>query len=281
MNTTPSTAPVGTGTAVRLAQAEPTLVQSVALFNLGTLVNDQSSLTYRRGVGTRVEIPVTGALIEMADGEHILFDTGMLPHGCEDAASGLSIARFKDMIAQYTPEDDIRHRLAELGRKPEDIGIVINSHFHWDHAGGNRLFPNARFLVQANEYRFAHRPDGFISRPYERAYFDCGIDYELLVGDRMVKPGVAALTTPGHTPGHQSLIVRLPSGGILIMTGDAMFCPANLDPDLPPGNAHTTEHAIASISRLRLLTEFLGGELVICHDPGFWSKWLPAPHRYT
>jgi N-acyl homoserine lactone hydrolase len=263
-----------------LPQAERTLVQSVSLFNLGTLISDQSSLTYRRGVGTKVEIPVTGAFIEMRDGEHILFDTGMLPHGCEET-SGLSITRFKEMIARYAPEDDIRHRLGQLGRTPDDVKIVINSHFHWDHAGGNRLFPKARFLVQSSEYRFAHQPDGFISRPYEKAYFDCGIDYKLLTGDTLIKPGVATLTTPGHTPGHQSLMVRLPSGGVMIMTGDAMFCPANLDPNLPPGNAHTTEQAIASISRLRLLTEFLGGELVICHDPGFWKKWLPTPHRYT
>lgn len=263
-----------------LSQALSTLVQSVSLFNLGTLISDQSSLTYRRGVGTKVEIPLTGAFIEMSDGEHILFDTGMLPHGC-DEASGLSTARFKEMIARYEPEDDIRHRLRELGRTPDDVKIVINSHFHWDHAGGNRLFPKARFMVQSSEYRFAHQPDGFISRPYEKAYFDCDINYELLTGDTLIKPGVAALTTPGHTPGHQSLMLRLPSGRVMIMTGDAMFCPANLDPNLPPGNAHTTEHAIASISRLRLLTEFLGGELVICHDPGFWKVWRPTPHRYT
>ncbi len=260
--------------------AEPTLVTSVSLFHLGTLINDQSALTYRRGVGTKVKIPVTGAFIEMADGEHILFDTGMLPHACADAGE-LSTARFREMIARYDPEDDLLHRLGELGRTPADVRMVVNSHFHWDHAGGNRLFPHARFLVQSSEYRFARHPDGFIKRPYERAYFDCGIDYELLNGDTLIKPGVAALTTPGHTPGHQSLMLRLPSGGVMILTGDAVFCPANLDPDLPPGNAHTTEHAIASIARLRLLTEFLGGALVICHDPDFWTKWQPAPHRYT
>lgn len=260
--------------------AAATLVASVALFNLGTLVNDRSSMIYRQGIGERVEIPVTGALIEMQDGDHILFDTGLLPHECE-GEEGLSMQRFREMIVKYGPEDDIRARLAELGRRPEDIRIVINSHFHWDHSGGNRLFPHARFLVQANEYRFAHQPDGFISRPYERAYFDCGINYEMLAGDTVVKQGVATFTTPGHTPGHQSLLVRLPSGQIMIMTGDAMFCPANLDPTMPPGNAHTTEHAIASIGRLRLLSEFLGADLVICHDPGFWSKWQAAPHRYT
>jgi N-acyl homoserine lactone hydrolase len=267
-----------------LSGATETLVKSVALFNLGTLINDQSSLTMRRGMGTRVEVPVTGALIEMTDGEHILFDTGLLPHDCarDDGADPcLSIKRFSEMIARYDRQDDIRARLAELGHTPEDVKIVINSHFHWDHSGGNLLFPHARFLVQSSEYRFAYQPDSFAARPYERAYFDCDIDYELLRGDQVVKPGVAVLTTPGHTPGHQSLMVRLPSGSLMILTGDAVFCPANLEPTSPPGNAHTTEQAIASIARLRLLCEFFGGEMVICHDPGFWKKWQPAPHRYT
>ncbi|HEY2021293.1 N-acyl homoserine lactonase family protein [Paraburkholderia sp.] len=263
--------------------ANETLVKSVSLFNLGTLINDQSSLTLRRGMGTRVEIPVTGAFIEMADGEHILFDTGLLPHDCEQEGTDpcLSMKRFSEMIARYDRQDDIRARLADLGHTPEDVKMVINSHFHWDHSGGNMLFPHARFLVQRTEYRFAYQPDTFVARPYERAYFDCGIHYELLRGDQMIKPGVAVLTTPGHTPGHQSLMLNLPSGAIMIMTGDAVFCPANLDPDMPPGNAHTTEQAIASIARLRLLTEFFGGDLVICHDPDFWKKWQPAPHRYT
>lgn len=265
--------------AIRNAAPAETLVASVSLFHFGTLVNDQSALTYRQGVGTKVEIPVTGAFIEMQDGEHILFDTGLLPHGFDDGAQ-LTMARYRNMIVQYRPEDDIRARLAEIGRVPDDIKIVINSHFHWDHAGGNRLFPKARFVVQSSEYRFAYQPDPFVSRPYARAYFDCGINYELIDGDAVIKPGVATLTTPGHTPGHQSLLIRLASGRMMIMTGDAMLCPANLDPALPPGNAHTTEHAVASIARLRMLSELLGGDLVICHDPEFWKKWQPAPHQY-
>lgn len=265
----------------RRERNEPdTLVESVALFNLGTLVNDQSSLTYRRGAGTRVEVPVTGALIEMKDGEHILFDTGMLPQGLDDGKE-LTLARYREMILRYEPQDDIRARLTELGRTPDDVKIVINSHFHWDHAGGNRLFPKAQFFVQSSEYRFAQRPDAFASRTYARAYFDCGIDYQLMTGDAVVKPGVGALTTPGHTPGHQSLLVRLPSGRAMILTGDALMCPANLDPALPPGNAHTTEHAVASIARLKMLAKLLNGDLVICHDPDFWKKWQPAPHRYV
>jgi len=236
-------------------------------------------LTYRQGVGTSVEIPVTGGLIEMADGEHILFDTGMLPQDL-DGAAGLSLDRFRPMIVRYEPEDDIRERLRQLGHTVKDVSMVINSHFHWDHSGGNRLFPHARFIAQASEHRFACCPAPFVARPYERSYFQCDIPYQLLDGDMVIKPGVAAVTTPGHTPGHQSLLVRLPSGRSLIFTGDAMLCPANLNPASPPGNAHHTDDAVASIQRLQMLAEFLGGDLVICHDPDFWAKWKPAPFRY-
>jgi N-acyl homoserine lactone hydrolase len=256
-----------------------TLVASVSLFNVGTLQNDQSILTYRAGAGQIVHVPVTVGFIEMQDGEHILFDTGMLPRERE-GQGGASAKPYHNSIVRQTAEDDLRHRLAELGRTPEDVKIVVNSHFHWDHSGGNGLFPHARFYAQAAEHRFACSPDPFVGRLYSRPYFECGVAYEFLKGDTVIKPGVATLATPGHTPGHQSLIVRLPSGRSMIFTGDSMLCPANLDPAVPPGNAHNFEDAIASIQRLKMLSEFLDGDLVICHDPDFWRTWKPAPHQY-
>jgi len=260
-----------------------TLVVSVSLFHFGTLMSDQSTMTFRRGMGTKVEIPVTGAFIEMADGEHILFDTGMLPPGWNGHEPP---ARVLSMIGRYTPEDDIRARLAQIGRTTDDVRLIINSHFHWDHSGANLLFDKARIHVQSSEYRFARLPDPCVRHPYIGNFLDPVIDergqtIDLLNGDAVIKPGVAVLTTPGHTPGHQSLLVRLPSGRTMIFSGDAISCPANLHPDTPPGNAHCLEQAVASINRLRMLAEFLEGDLLICHDPDFWEKWRPAPHRYV
>ncbi|WP_165498148.1 N-acyl homoserine lactonase family protein [Siculibacillus lacustris] len=255
-----------------------TLVIGVTLFHLGSLYNDQSTMTFRRGMGTRVEIPVTGAFIEMADGEHILFDTGMLPPGWEGHAPP---PRVLSMIANYGPQDDIRARLGEIGRTTDDVKMVINSHFHWDHSGANRLFDKARVFIQLSEYRFACLPDTFIEGPYIGNFLEKDRPFELLEGDRVIKPGIAVLTTPGHTPGHQSLLVRLPSGRTMIFTGDALSCPANLHPQTPPGNAHCLEHAVASINRLKMLADFLDGDLVICHDPAFWETWRPAPHCYV
>ena len=90
-----------------------TMVVSVSLFHFGTLISDQSTMTFRRGMGTKVEIPVTGAFIEMSDGEHILFDTGMLPPGWNGHEPP---ARVLSMIGRYLPEDDIRARLR--GKRP-------------------------------------------------------------------------------------------------------------------------------------------------------------------
>ncbi len=255
-----------------------TAVKSVSLLPLGTLTLDQSILTYRRSPGQTVEIPVSAAFIEMSDGEHILFDTGLPPAFLEDreflppAQAGI--------VCRYTPEDDIRNRLRAVGATPEDVRVVINSHYHWDHSGGNYLFPHARFLVQEKEYRFARAPDAFVTLGYTQKLFDIGVEPRLMPGDEVVKPGIVAITTPGHTPGHQSLLIMLPSGRVMVLTGDAMMCPANLDPAVPPGNTHTPEQAVASIQRLKALAEFHAGDLVICHDPDLWKNWKPAPHAY-
>ena len=256
-----------------------TAVESVALLPVGTLTIDQSILTYRRGPGEKVECPVICVFIEMADGEHILFDTGP-PPSLLDGTDKLSDHQ-RQVVCSYTEEDDLRHRLKSLGHEPGDVKLVINSHFHWDHSGGNYLFDHARVMVQAKEVRFAGMPDAFVDGAYTAALYETAAERETLSGDRMIRPGVLAIATPGHTPGHQSLLIALPSGRAMILTGDAMFCPANIDPAIPPGNAHTPADAIASIQRLKALAEFHGGDLVICHDPGLWDTWRPAPHRYT
>ena len=255
-----------------------TMVKSVSLLPLGRLKLEQSLLTYRRGMGEAVEVPVTGAFIEMADGEHMLFDTGISPDILDnwDALP----ETLTHVIARFDREDDIRRHLAALGQRPEDIKIVVNSHLHWDHSGANHLFKAARFISQDREVRFAERPDPFVQRVYFPKHYDWIETMEVLSGDKVIKPGVAMLTTPGHTPGHQSMMVRLPSGKLMILTGDAVFCPANFDPAIPPGNAHIPPDAILSIQRIKMLGEFLEAGTVICHDPGLWDSWQPCPHRY-
>ncbi|WP_417543157.1 N-acyl homoserine lactonase family protein [Marinobacter sp.] len=256
-----------------------THVKSLSILPLGRLKLEQSVLTYREGVGLPVEVPVTGAFVEMSDGEHILFDTGISP--CVLEGQSHLPERLKNLIASFDPEDDIRYRLNQLGYKPEDVAIVVNSHLHWDHSGANHLFPDARFVMQDREVRFASRPDPFVQRVYVSNQYESIKTLDVLQGDQILKPGVALMTTPGHTPGHQSMLVRLPSGRVMILTGDAVFCPANFDPAVPPGNAHTPAEAVLTIQRIKMLGEFLDAGIVICHDPGLWEAWKPCPYKYT
>ena len=253
-------------------------VRSVSILPLGRLRLDQSILTYHQGFGTRIEVPVTGAFIEMEDGEHIIFDTGISP--TITTSEEYVPERLKRVVCRFTREDDIRHHLAQLGHRPEDVAIIVNSHLHWDHSGANHLFPGARFVSQDREVRFAGRPDPFVKRVYVPKNYDWIETMEVLSGDQVLKPGVALMTTPGHTPGHQSMLVRRPSGRLMILTGDAVFCPANFNPAVPPGNAHTPDEAVLTIKRIQMLGTFLQADIVICHDPDLWQEWKPCPYRY-
>jgi N-acyl homoserine lactone hydrolase len=98
----------------------------------------------------------------------------------------------------------------ELG----DVVAVINTHLHFDHCGGNRLFPGVPIYVQRAEYDAVAEPDylvDWVHFPGER--------YELLDGEAEVLPGISVLPTPGHTPGHQSVLVDTDEG-LVVLGGD-------------------------------------------------------------
>lgn len=84
----------------------------------------------------------------------------------------------------------------------EDVGLVINSHLHWDHCGGNRLFPHCPIVVQRAELGFARAPSGPVRGGYMANHFDVAVTYRPVDGDQEVAPGVRVLATHGHTPGH-------------------------------------------------------------------------------
>lgn len=242
----------------------------------GWLTVDRSIITYRRGMGTKVDIPVVSALIESDDG-YILFDTGLDPDGVRDPEGTWGPKR--SVVKSFTREDDIRVHLARIGLRPEHIRYVINSHFHWDHTGANRFFPGATFIVQKTEYRFAFHPDEFVAEVYLKRQFDHSLSYRLVEGSQEVVPGVSILTTYGHTPGHQSLMVTLPGTGTVVLSGDALYSPENLTGP-PPGNAWSPPQCIESIRRLATIARHSGGHLFITHDPAFWDDHKPFPHVY-
>lgn len=108
--------------------------------------------------------------------------------------------------------------LAEAGVDPAEITAVANCHMHADHAGQNALFPDVPIYVQPSEWAAAHEPDYTI---LEWIDFP-GARYEQVAGDHDVAPGIRIFATPGHSPGHQSLVGDTPEGHLLL-AGQAVY----------------------------------------------------------
>lgn len=138
------------------------------------------------------------------------------------------------------------HALAALGhRRSEVIGIAV-CHLHFDHCGRNPRFPDVPIFAQRAEYAATREKDytipGWVDFP--------GARYELLAGDAEPWPGVHILSTPGHTPGHQSILVDTDEGGVLL-TGQAVYDLAELEGTAPLESADAAY--ARSVERLRSL----------------------------
>jgi N-acyl homoserine lactone hydrolase len=146
----------------------------------------------------RVE-PVLAYLVRHATGV-LLFDTGIGDAG-------------EETEAHYRPRRrPLRAALAGAGVEAADITQVVNCHLHFDHCGGNPLFPRTPVIVQREELATARGGDYTAGRLVD---FD-GVRYEELEGEAEILPGVWVIPTPGHTAGHQSLAVRAPDGTVVL-----------------------------------------------------------------
>jgi N-acyl homoserine lactone hydrolase len=153
--------------------------------------------------------------------------------------------------------------LEELDLTPGDIGLVINTHLHFDHCGQNAVFKHAAFYVQRSELDRARR-----EAPQLAEWFDfMNARFELLDGDAEILPGLSVLTTPGHTVGHQSVLVQSADGQSDLLIGDGAYGPRQyLDPDrddLPDGQASDVAAWRGSVRRIK---EASPDRVHFCHD---------------
>src|SRR5258708_39225222 len=108
-------------------------------------------------------------------------------------------------------------RLAGVGGKPDGGTIVVNSHLHFDHGGNNRASPNATSIVQAEHFAYAKGKPSFPAVYWD----DPALRYMPVGGRAKVAAGVEVVPTPGHAPGHQSLVLDLSETGRIVLCGDA------------------------------------------------------------
>ena len=147
----------------------------------------------------------------------LVFDTGI---GFDNAA----------IESAYHPVvRDLADLLRGRGIRPEDVSALANSHLHFDHCGQNGAFPGRPILVQAAEYAAAHGPDYTISEWVDAP----GSRYETADGEIEVLPDIRLVPTPGHTPGHQSMLIEAAEGRTALV-GQALYTRAEWDGDDEP-----------------------------------------------
>jgi N-acyl homoserine lactone hydrolase len=247
----------------------------LTILPLGTCWSAHGVVTPGHLHDEKFSIPVSSYLVELDRGRLLLIDTGMSrAHiGSPDATwAGTDFAEMLTPVMQ--PEDDIAAQLNALGIEPPQIDYVINTHLHFDHAGNNFQFINATFFAQREHYEHAlGNPD------FPNEYWNVpGLRYELLDGGGEVLPGVEIVVTPGHAPGHQSVVLHLRRDGDLVICGDAIYLQDNLDLENWQAMADP-EEARKSARRLTEL-EAQGARLLYGHDPAQVELFPRAPHRY-
>ncbi|WP_283133375.1 N-acyl homoserine lactonase family protein [Rhizohabitans arisaemae] len=209
--------------------------------------------------------PVAAYLIRTGSG-NVLVDTGYPAELGGQADGPIRVAEGEDVVS----------RLAALGFAPADVAHVVCSHFDPDHAGNHGAFPDAEFWVQDGHYRVA--TSGTVPRIERfRKYWDLPeLRYRRVTGDHTLLPGIELIESGGHVPGHQSVLVRLPTRPVLLAV-DAIPTAAALDPERRPVYPFDLDEAAvrAATARLVKLAESENALIVHGHDPVQWET-LPA-----
>ncbi len=223
-----------------------------------------------------ITLPVPVFLIEHPKGR-ALFDTGLHPDCQHDPVGRLGERLAGLFRIGFRPGEEIAGRLMALGRDPEKIDLVINSHFHFDHCGGNAQIPNATMVVQRREWNAGMDPDRAAKSGFNPRDFDLGHKLRLVDGEHDVfgDGSVVVLPTHGHTPGHQSLKLRL-AGGDIVLAADACYFCRTLRERRLPRYVYDRDAMHASLDRLAAL-EKAGARIFFGHDPEFWQSVPQAP----
>ncbi len=223
--------------------------------------------------GHRVHLPVNGFLVRMDDDRLVLVDTGMSRlHVDDPELTWRGTPTASALLPVMRPEDNLLVRLAQLEVAPQDIDFVINTHLHFDHAGNNDLLGAATFFVQRDQYEHAEGNPSFPNQYWNLP----GLSYDLVDGAARLFDGIEVLPTPGHCVGHQSVVLRLPESGTVVLCGDAVYCGDNYTHDAWDGQAEPSV-ARASALALRRLAEEEGALLIYGHDGEQFRTLRRAP----
>ena len=214
-------------------------------------------------------------LIKHAQG-WFLWDTGVADRV---AAMPDGLAPADPAATHWRKPTTLVAELDRVGVKPADVKFLAVSHTHPDHAGNVGLFPTAMLFVQKAEYDWP-LPGANGAPPTAR--FKPEQPVTKLEGDKDVfgDGSVTVIATPGHTPGHQSLLVKLPKTGAVLLSGDAVHFKSNWQNLGVPAGNFDKEKTVASMKRMAEILATNKAELWINHDKAQRDAQKMAPRFY-
>ena len=232
---------------------------------------------FLEGEEGRLRVPVPAYLIEHPKGLAV-FDSGMHPATQQDPEGWLG-GLAKIFEVEFAAGEELAARLRSVDVDPSRVDWLVNSHLHFDHVGGNAQLPEATLVVQRKEWEAGADDERAAANAFDPKEYRTGQDVLEVDGehDLFGDGTVVCLPTPGHTPGHQSLRVRL-DGGDVVLAADACYLRRTLEELHLPGVCAEPETMLESLRRLRAL-QAAGARIFYGHDPGFWASVPQAPAR--
>ncbi len=255
------------------------------MFNTGSLKLKVHNIKMNQGDGADYEIPVPFFLLTHPRG-HTLIDGGVAVECAKDAMGYWGgVSEF--FQPQMKESEGCVEQLKSIGIKPEDIKFVVQSHLHLDHTGSLGRFPNATYIVQRSEYEYARNPDWYAAPAYIPREVDLPLNWQFLEGTQddfydVYGDGVLqTVFSPGHAPGHMSLMVNLPNTRNILLAIDAAYTTDHWEEQALPGFVSSAVDAVRSVKKLRALAEKTDALVVTGHDPDDWKRFKKAPDFYS
>jgi N-acyl homoserine lactone hydrolase len=232
-------------------------------------------------------VPCPAFIVTHPEAGPFLVDTGLHPSVTAKPAANMGRAAALFGRPELGAGEDVPARLRERGIEARDIRLVVMTHLHFDHASGMAEFPGATFVVAAAEWEGATTLPRPLLHGYRHAHFDYAFDYRTLdydaapvtsystfgrTFDLFGDGSVRLAYTPGHSPGHQSVICRLRDRD-LVIAGDAVYTLAQLEGAPPPPRPYDPHTWRRSHQELQLFRrQYPDAVIVPGHDPRTWPE---------
>ena len=265
----------------------------VYILDGGSLIIDGLHAFWNRGPSGEFRFPTYSVLIDHPDGKY-LFDTGY------DYDHVMKVLPFEKPL--QTEDQTVPGQLAKVGLKPSDINYVINSHYHFDHCGGNKHLTTACTICHEEELAVSACPQPFEMLGYSDLTFSSDVaqerarklqdalnpeldiftpQFETVKGDQEIAKGLWLIETPGHTAGHYSLMVELAGRRPMLFTADACYSQKSMDLMCIASFHLDPVQSVESLHKLKNLAEERDAELFFSHDPESFPDYVKAPGYYS